>query len=130
MSKDAFLMVDDEAIILLALKKELRDHFGDRYRYETALSGAEALELVDVLVEDGIRIVLIISDWLMPGITGGELLIRLKSKYPGIAAILVTGHADSTAIERVRMAAGLKACILKPWSRRELFDAVESCLSR
>ena len=67
MSKKAILCVDDEAIILLSVKQELQSHFRERFIYETALSAKEALVIIDELSAEGIVFILVISDWLMPG---------------------------------------------------------------
>lgn len=129
MSKGAFLIVDDEAIILMSLMRELRVHFGNRYRVETALSAEEGLELMDELAADGVEIILIISDWLMPGMKGDEFLIRAKQTNPTVRTIMITGQADEAAIERARREAGLVACFTKPWSAEELGEAIERALA-
>ena len=46
MSK-AILCVDDEKMIIVSLVNQLREHFGDRYMYETAMSAEEALLVID-----------------------------------------------------------------------------------
>jgi CheY-like chemotaxis protein len=90
----ANLCVDDEAIILMALKQELRSVIGPGFIYETARDGIEALEVVDSLVAEGIKLVLVISDWLMPGLAGDELVLRLKDRHPDVQAIIITGQAN------------------------------------
>jgi DNA-binding NtrC family response regulator len=129
MIKGAFLAVDDEAIILMALKRELSLKFGDRFRVETALSAEEGLELIEELARDGVEVILVISDWLMPGMKGDEFLISAKRANPTIRTIMITGHADAAAIERARREAGLIACFSKPWSAKELESAIERALA-
>ena len=102
----AILCVDDEPIILISLKQELKKKFGNRFNYETAMNADEAMEVVDELAGSGISVILILSDWLMPGIKGDEFLIRVHQKYPKIQSILITGHADEKAMERVKKEAG------------------------
>jgi len=65
--KPIILCVDDEVVILDSLKGELRAAFGSAYGYETADSAAEALELMEELSAEEIPLVVIVSDWLMPG---------------------------------------------------------------
>ena len=69
MAKRAILCVDDEAIILIALKQELKIHFGDRFTYETAINALDALKAIDELSAEGIEIAVVISDWRMPGMS-------------------------------------------------------------
>ena len=128
MPDKAMLLVDDEALILLALKREISQQFGGEYRIETALNGEEGLEVISDLADEGIAIILIISDWLMPGMKGDEFLIRVKQKYPDILTFMITGQADGQAIDRARNEAGLFACFGKPWPKAELISSIEEAL--
>ncbi len=128
--KSAIVCVDDEAIIVLALKQELRSHFGDRFTYETALNAESAMEVIADLHEEGVRGIVLITDWLMPGIKVDALIERVRALYPDIFAVIITGHADVESLERLRASGGLTAVLMKPWNRNELIDAVETCLSR
>ena len=124
MSKRAIVCVDDEAIILLSLKQELKTCFGDSFLYETATSGFEALDIVESLKEDGIEAVLIISDWLMPGLNGDEFLQLVSSRYDKVAAIMITGHADETAIHKLEADPSVLAVLRKPWNPKTLRSIV------
>lgn len=124
----AILCVDDDEMMLIALKHELIEHFQGKYRYELALNAQEALRVIDELAEDGIKVVLVISDWLMPAMNGDEFLIKVKSKYPDIRAILVTGYADMLSISKSRRKMNLDSIIIKPWDSDELIQKVERSL--
>jgi DNA-binding NtrC family response regulator len=126
--KSAILIVDDEAIILMALKQELMGRYGDAFQLETALNAKEANEVIDDLVGDGIRIILIISDWLMPGVKGDRFLADVKIRHPTVRCIIISGQADPEAIARARELVGLDAFIRKPWNRAELLAAVDACV--
>ncbi|XDD49742.1 response regulator [Leptospira sp. WS92.C1] len=123
----AILCVDDEPIILIALKQELKKQFGNEFQYETAINASEAMEAVDELVNAGINVILILSDWRMPGIKGDEFLILIHQKYPDIRSILITGHVDEAAVERVKKEAGTYTVLPKPWDPKQLADAVKVC---
>ncbi|EMF82764.1 response regulator receiver domain protein [Leptospira weilii serovar Topaz str. LT2116] len=127
---NAILCVDDEPIILIALKQELKKQFGNEFQYETAVNATEALEVVDDLAENGINVILILSDWRMPGIKGDEFLIHIHQKYPDIRSILITGYIDDAAVERVKKEAGTYAVLPKPWDPKQLADAVKVCCNR
>jgi CheY-like chemotaxis protein len=114
MPKQAILCVDDEAIIVIAMKQELKSHFGNAYYLETALSAQEAFTKIDEMIENGIQLVVIISDWLMPGMKGDEFLALIHQKYPQVVSILVTGQADAEAIERAMTDAQIKAALKNP----------------
>jgi|JFJP01.1.fsa_nt_gi Response regulator containing CheY-like receiver, AAA-type ATPase, and DNA-binding domains len=75
---------------------------GECQLYEFAESAAEALEIIDEFCEDEVNILVIVSDWLMPGMKGDELLIKIHQKYPQIVTVMLTGKADQAAIERTK----------------------------
>ncbi len=128
MPKKAILCVDDEKIILDSLKSQLKKHFGNLYAYEAAENADEAFELIEELVEDGIEILVIVSDWLMPGIKGDEFLIRVHRNFPGIIKVMLTGQADNGAVENAKKNANLHRCLHKPWSEEDLFEAIQAGL--
>ena len=128
MSESAILCVDDEVIILDSLKEQLKRMFGDRFIYEVAESAEEAWEVIEELQEEGIDIIVIVSDWLMPGTKGDEFLISVHEHYPHLKKIMLTGQADKDAIERAKEEADLHACIYKPWTEKELVKIVNSAL--
>jgi CheY-like chemotaxis protein len=126
----AILCVDDERIVLVSLRDQISKHFGDRYRYEVAESADEAWEVIEELCTDNIKLLIIVSDWLMPGIKGDEFLIQVHEKFPNVVTVLLTGHADETAIARARQFANLHAYITKPWSESTLIGIIQSGLEK
>jgi len=127
--RQAIVCVDDEAVILLAMKQELRRRFGDRFSIETALGAAEAGATIDELETEGTVVAMVICDWFMPGLRGDQFLIALRDSKPWIKSILMTGQADEEAIQRAREEAGICACIQKPWRPERLAEAIEDCLA-
>ncbi|MBN2613549.1 MAG: response regulator [Bacteroidales bacterium] len=130
MSKNAILCVDDEAIILDSLREQLQNYFGGSFLYETAENAEEGLEIIEELASDGVKILIIVSDWLMPGIKGDEFLIKVHQKFPGIVKVLLTGQATQDAIRRAESEAGLFAVIHKPWNSEELFNVIKTGLEK
>ena len=130
MSEAAILCVDDEAIVLKSLSIELQNAFEDNYIYEFAETPDEALEIIDEFQENEIRILLIVSDWLMPGMKGDEFLIRVHQKYPTIVKIMLTGQADEEAVTRAKNDANLYQCLRKPWNSDELITTIRSALAQ
>ncbi len=121
--------MDDEKIVLDSLRDQLRKYFKDSHYLECAESAHEALEVIEDLESDGVSLVVIVSDWLMPGIKGDEFLIQLHEKYPSIQKILLTGQADPEAILRAEQNIDLYKLIHKPWDETELIDTVKRGLS-
>ncbi|NNM55154.1 MAG: response regulator [Spirochaetales bacterium] len=127
MNRSAIVCVDDEVIILAALKSELRNAFGNQFQYETATSAALAMELIGELQADSIEVILILSDWLMPVMKGDEFLKQVRERYPGIKAILVTGNADERSLRSVLEDGLVRAVISKPWKAVDLLTLVKEC---
>ena len=129
MSKKAILCVDDEDMILTSLRDQLQRHFAGQYLYEFAESADEALEIIEELVGDGMEILIIVSDWLMPGMKGDEFLIQVHQRFPNIVTVMLTGQADEESIARTRQQANLYRCLYKPWAEEDLIETLESGLS-
>ncbi len=129
MSKPVILCVDDEPDILNTLKMQLKNEFKDDYFYELAESGDEALDLLEDFQEE-FQVIVVVSDWLMPGIKGDELLIKIHRKYPKIITVMLTGQADAAAVERAVKEADLYCCLYKPWSSKELIETIKSGLAK
>ena len=130
MTKPVILCVDDEKAVLQSLRTQIMEAFGNTYTYEVAEDPDEALEVINEFTEDDIRIILIVSDWLMPGMKGDEFLIRVHQKFPNIIKIMLTGQADESAILRAKEQANLHCCLSKPWSEEELIETIKSCLAQ
>lgn len=130
MTKPIILCVDDEKMVLESLKRQLRTAFRDAYSYEVAQDADEALELIQELNESSMLVIIIVSDWLMPGMRGDEFLITVHQQFPNMIKILLTGQADEAAIERVRTQANLYCCLHKPWSKEELVESIQSALAK
>lgn len=129
MRQDTIVIVDDEAIIQLSLKRELQNFFRDTFSYETASSAVEAEDLIEDLVAEGASVILIISDWLMPGIRGDEFLRRVHLRHPDIKTMIISGHADAVAIQKAREDSALGAYLSKPWKRVELLDTITKLIA-
>ena len=127
-NKKVILCVDDEKIILTCLKAQLKKHSNKDYTYECAESAIEALEIIQELTEDGVKVMVIVSDWLMPQMKGDELLVQVHQRFFNITKVKF-GQADEDAIERARREANLHYCLRKPWSEQELIEILESSLN-
>lgn len=128
MARSTILCVDDEKIILDSLKSQLKSHFGSKFSYEIASNAEEAFEVIEELYESGVRILVIVSDWLMPGIKGDEFLIKVHERFPDIVKFMLSGQADESAIENAYKNANLRRCITKPWEEKELLGAIDDCI--
>jgi len=120
MSKKVILVVDDEKIVLDSIKTEFRNEFGNEFRIEVAESGNEALEIIYECVSSETDVPIVISDHIMPGMMGDELLERIHRIIPDTLKIMLTGQANSTAVGNAVNKANLYRYISKPWDSRDL----------
>jgi CheY-like chemotaxis protein len=126
MNKLAIISVDDEKIILDSLKSQFEINFQDKYLFEFAESAEEALELIDELIDDGVSIILVISDYQMPGMKGDEFALNLRQKLPNSKVILLTGQINQKlALDFVNKNIFINI-ISKPWSENELVTLVKN----
>jgi DNA-binding NarL/FixJ family response regulator len=88
-----------------------------------APSGEEAL-----LEASRDKVDLLVSDYRLPGITGVELMHKIRVKYPDVRVILVTGMTDRDARDEI-LNAGAAAVFDKPISLTDFLDAVERSLN-
>ncbi len=119
MNQPVILCVDDESVVLTSLMDQITRYVGDDYIVEIAESGEEALELLKELLADGIEVPLIISDQIMPGMKGDELLTRVHNRYPQALKIFLTGQADAVAVGNAVNRANLYRYISKPWDEAD-----------
>lgn len=125
--KPIILCIDDEKMVLTNLKQQLKSSLGNDYKYESAESAEEAFEIIE---EVDAPIILVITDWLMPGIKGDEFLVQFKKKYPNTIPIMLSGQADEEAVKRAYEEAGLFAFIKKPWNKEELMDTIQKAIQK
>lgn len=127
--RKAIVCVDDESIILDSLGEQIEHLFGSKFMYEYAENADEGLEVLEELTEEGVDVLVIVSDWLMPGKKGDEFLIEVHKKFPKIIKVMLTGQADESAIENARKNANLFAYIQKPWTAEQLENVITTGIS-
>jgi serine phosphatase RsbU (regulator of sigma subunit)/CheY-like chemotaxis protein len=120
------LCVDDEKVILETIERQIaKTTLGSNYVVEFAESGEEAIEILDEIAEDGKELAVIVSDVLMPGMKGDELIIHVHSLFPKAHKILLTGQASLEAITNTINKAKLYRYVSKPWESTDLMLTIE-----
>lgn len=114
------LIVDDES----AIRKLLADWLSEDFECETAASADEALA---ILATESYA--LVISDMMMPGRNGVELLREVKSRYPTTAVIMISG-VDRPQRVRDALQLGASDYLIKPCELDVLTLSVERALER
>lgn len=114
------LFVDDEFNILNALKRSCRS---ESYTCFFATSGREAL---DILTTHPVHVV--VTDMKMPGMSGEDLLHRIKTDYPRVVRLILSGQSDSRSLLKAINIGDIYRYIVKPWDERELKIIVRQAL--
>jgi len=109
--KISVLYVDDEENNLFSFKATFRI----KYQVYTAISGAEALKILETK-----PVHIIITDQRMPEMTGVEFLEKVLVKYPDPMRILLTGYADMGAVVDAVNKGKIFHYLAKPWNEEEL----------
>jgi CheY-like chemotaxis protein len=108
------LIVDDDALILDLVAQALQG-----YEMLLARDGDEALRLAT----PGTQIDLLITDYLMPTMTGDELIGRIRERRPSLKTLVITGHSDVLQQE-MRGWWQVQPHLPKPFTIAALRDAV------
>lgn len=121
MAKKSILVVDDEEIIRHTLSRDLLEA---GYAVKSVESGARALEELAETYYD-----LIVTDLLMEGLDGIQVLKEAKKINPEICVMILTGFGDMTsAIDALRL--GADDYILKPYDFTEIELRIQRCLEK
>lgn len=107
-----FLVVDDEKDVELLFRQKFRKEIKDgKVEMIFAFSGQEALDILKN--SDPPDVVYVFSDINMPGMTGLELLDKIKAEYPGIAVSMISAYGDQENYNRA-IESGAKDFFTKP----------------
>lgn len=130
MSRATILAVDDDPQVSRAIARDLRARYGSGYRVVRATSGEEALGIVAELALRAQQIALLVSDQRMPGMTGIELMSRVRETSPETRLLLLTAYADTDVAIRAINDIGLDYYMFKPWEPPEstLYPVVDDLL--
>ncbi len=118
---ERLLLVEDNQEVRASTRELLTD-LG--YRVTAASQGDEALTLLE---ESGGAFDLLITDVVMPGISGRELVQRAQERFPRLPAIYVSGYTDN-AVVRHDVLAGEVEFLQKPFTSRQLARKVRERL--
>lgn len=126
--KAVIICVDDNQTVLTSLRHQLKRDYSTEFDIETAESGEEALEIFNDLFEGNVDVPLIISDQIMPGMKGDELLSIIFNRSPKTLTIMLTGQADANAVGNAVNKANLYRYISKPWDNTDLNMTVKEAI--
>lgn len=130
MGKPVIWTVDDDPDVLRAVERDLRRHYGDRYRVISADSGASALDATKQLKLRNEAVALFLVDQRMPRMSGVEFLEKSLEFFPDAKRALLTAYADTDAAIRAINNVHIDHYLMKPWDPPEerLYGFVDDML--
>jgi hypothetical protein len=112
------VVVDDDTLLLQVVERALWD-----YRVSTARDGSEAITILSGI--DPVH--LLVTDYLMPVMTGQELVQHARLRRPGLAVLIMTGLAGAAAAADPEWWASERH-LAKPFRLEALREAVEALI--
>ena len=119
MPNPAIIAIDDDAVVLSAVARDLRQKYGRDYRIVTADAGQAGLDAVQELQKRGEAVALFLVDQRMPHMTGVQFLDEASAVYPEARKVLLTAYADTEAAINAINLVGLDYYLMKPWDPPE-----------
>jgi two-component system, cell cycle sensor histidine kinase and response regulator CckA len=120
-SRRRVLLVEDEPMLRELARRVL---LGAGFDVLMAGSADEALELVEDRPDASVE--LLLSDVIMPGMTGGELASRLRERVPGLRVLLMSGYSEEIVQAD---GSGDQPFVAKPFTPKTLLTAVDDALA-
>jgi CheY-like chemotaxis protein len=122
------LVVDDEPDVEALFRQQFRrDLRAQRFVMDFANSAADALARIASTIEQSL--ILILSDINMPGMTGLEMLPRVKEIRPEVPVIMITAYGDP-ATRRKALESGASGLLTKPIDFSLLREEIDSRLTQ
>jgi CheY-like chemotaxis protein len=123
------LCVDDDKLVLNSLRIQLLRHYQNKHHTEFAQDATEAFEVIEELIKIGVETVLVISDWIMPGMNGDEFLAKVNVRYPHMRTMMLTGQVSGEKSD-IFLKSGITSVIIsKPWTETELISSIQKLLA-
>ncbi len=122
-SRPTVMLVDDEEMVITSLRALLR------LETDYHVSGFTAPEEASRHLETN-PVDVVITDYLMPGLNGIQLLARAKELQPEAARVLLTGHADKQSAIQAINDIGLYQYLEKPWDNAQLLLVTQNAIER
>ena len=124
------ICVDDQQEVLDSVMRDLRP-LTSHVRLEEASSVADCMQLIEQIDDDGDHVAIVISDQVMPGETGTELLGKVAAdrRFSKTRKILLTGQATHADTINAINDGHIDNYIEKPWQPEKLLAVVKRLLT-
>lgn len=116
------LVVDDEEIVLVALRETLRQLGYTVFTAPDAMQGMSLLKLHPFAI--------VLTDHQMPRLTGLEFLAQVKALQPDASRVLITAVLNLTTVINAINRAEIFRFLIKPWQREDLVETLAAAADR
>ena len=121
------LVVDDEKDVEILFRQKFRKEVRNKsLELVFAFSGQEALDMLEK--SDPPKVVYIFSDINMPGMTGLELLDKVKSRFPQIKVSMISAYGDKANYDKA-IKSGAKEFFTKPIDFNSLKEEIKELMN-
>ena len=129
--KYAVICVDDDPIILQLIDFQMKKLVNDQTTIvETTTNPREVEAKIEEIRSFGLEPLFVMTDYQMPGMSGADLIRKLKTKEPNLDCILLSGQANDVAVEELERDHLLYSFIGKPWKEEQLLEVIAPFLNK
>ena len=118
---ETVLLTEDEQDV-----REIARQFLESGGYQV-IEAKDASEAIRLAGENNGNIDLLVTDMVMPGLSGQELAARLQSEHPGLCVVFMSGYSEHAATEMANADPSVRL-LTKPFSRTTMLRAVREIL--
>jgi len=125
------ICVEDQKEVLNIIAEQL-SYFEEHVSIEECETADEAFELLENLDSKGGKVAVVVSDHVMPGTSGVDFLVKIRSddRFESVKKILLTGQATHMDTIAAINEAKIDNYIEKPWKEHELIAKVSDLLTQ
>ncbi|MFN5209908.1 MAG: response regulator [Bacteroidota bacterium] len=128
MNHKIILLVDDEFILLESLRIQLGNILPNHILLESAMSGEEAIQLIDEFELAKQELLLVVCDFHLTDMKGTDILKHALKKYPEIRKIILSGQSNAEQIEDFKNEFPKTTVLDKPWNFEKIKAVVDEIL--
>ena len=129
--KYVIICIDDDPLILKLLSFQLNkviEH--ETTIVECFLDPMVVVENIDSLISHELEVLLLLVDYQMPNINGGELIRNIKQKYPQMKCIMLSGQANNIIVNELTNENLIEKFISKPWEEGNLISEINRIMGK
>ena len=114
-------------MVLNSLRMQLERNFANHV-LEFAQNVDEAIGVIDELRENQVKLIVIVSDWIMPLKNGDVLAKYVKSMDETVKVVVLSGKLEESKVESYISSNTIDRVVMKPWDEANLMEIIKSVI--